>query len=131
MPRLSRIDACLCVNERRQAPGAFHHVMCRGTERRRIFREDQDRRDFVDRLNQVLKETSTTCLIGPCRHSGRQTVGACEIGGKQGCRERRHTGGEAWFQAWRLMKVLKSGECPSPSRWWKVLKSWIALPRAA
>jgi putative transposase len=52
MPRQSRIDA----------PGALHHVMCRGIERRRIFRDNQDRRDFVDRLSGVLKETSTTCL---------------------------------------------------------------------
>ncbi|MFP4087174.1 MAG: transposase [Desulfobacteraceae bacterium] len=36
--------------------------MCGGIERRRIFRDNQDRQDFVDRLSRVLKETSTTCL---------------------------------------------------------------------
>jgi REP element-mobilizing transposase RayT len=36
--------------------------MCRGIERRRIFRDNQDRGDFVDRLSRVLEETSTPCL---------------------------------------------------------------------
>jgi hypothetical protein len=31
-------------------PGAIHHVICRGIERGRIFRSDQDRRRFLDRL---------------------------------------------------------------------------------
>lgn len=52
MPRQARIDA----------PGALHHVMCRGIERRKIFLEDQDRGNFVERLGRVLKETSTNCL---------------------------------------------------------------------
>jgi hypothetical protein len=26
-----------------QAPGAFHHIICRGMERRKIFYEDTDR----------------------------------------------------------------------------------------
>ena len=52
MPRQARIDA----------PGALHHVMCRGIERRKIFRDNQDRRDFVERLGRVLMETTTTCL---------------------------------------------------------------------
>jgi putative transposase len=52
MPRQARIDA----------PGALHHVMCRGIERRDIFRDNQDRRSFVDRLGRVVSETSTSCL---------------------------------------------------------------------
>jgi putative transposase len=52
MPRQARIDA----------PGAIHHVICRGIERRKIFRDNLDRRSFVDRLGRVLKETSTSCL---------------------------------------------------------------------
>ena len=36
MPRRSRIDA----------PDALHHVICRGIERRRIFRDDADRNRF-------------------------------------------------------------------------------------
>ena len=40
MPRQPRLDA----------PDTPHHVMVRGLERRALFREDQDRADFVARL---------------------------------------------------------------------------------
>lgn len=40
MPRQPRLDA----------PGALHHIMGRGIERTMIFRMDQDREDFLDRL---------------------------------------------------------------------------------
>ncbi len=40
MPRQSRIDY----------PGALHHIICRGIERREIFADDADREDFVSRL---------------------------------------------------------------------------------
>jgi REP element-mobilizing transposase RayT len=49
MPRQSRIDA----------PGALHHIICRGIERRDIFIGDLDRIDFVSRLATVLVEIST------------------------------------------------------------------------
>ena len=52
MPRQARIDA----------PGAVHHIIARGIERRKIFRSDEDRRDFVDRLENLLNETDTQCL---------------------------------------------------------------------
>ena len=61
MPRQSRIDACLCVSARRQAPGALHHVMIRGIERREIFQDDKDRESFLDRLGGILLESSTPC----------------------------------------------------------------------
>jgi REP element-mobilizing transposase RayT len=51
MPRKARIDA----------PGAVHHIMARGIERRSIFRHDEDRDDFLDRLNRILTETQTPC----------------------------------------------------------------------
>ena len=40
MPRQARLDA----------PGTLHHVMVRGLERRAIFRDGEDRADFVVRL---------------------------------------------------------------------------------
>ena len=40
MPRGPRLDA----------PDTLHHIMVRGIERRSIFRDDQDRVDFVARL---------------------------------------------------------------------------------
>ena len=51
MPRQSRIDA----------PGALHHIIIRGIERRMIFRDNADRESFLDRLGGVLLETATPC----------------------------------------------------------------------
>ena len=51
MPRQSRIDA----------PGALNHVIVRGIERRKIFLNDQDRYDFLDRLGVVIEHTGTIC----------------------------------------------------------------------
>ena len=51
MPRRARIDA----------PGALHHVICRGIERRKIFWEASDRDDLLKRLETILGETQTSC----------------------------------------------------------------------
>lgn len=51
MPRLARLDA----------PGVLHHVMIRGIERRKIFRNVKDREDFLDRLAVLLPETKASC----------------------------------------------------------------------
>jgi putative transposase len=51
MPRLARLDA----------PGAIHHVIIRGIERRNIFRDNEDRDDMIDRLADLLPATTTTC----------------------------------------------------------------------
>jgi putative transposase len=51
MPRQARIDA----------PGALHHIMVRGIERRKIFRDNKDKDNFVERLDDILKQTSTPC----------------------------------------------------------------------
>jgi REP element-mobilizing transposase RayT len=51
MPRQARIDA----------PGAIQHVIIRGIERRRIFRDDRDRDAFVERLRRILLDSATTC----------------------------------------------------------------------
>ncbi|MDD5207309.1 MAG: transposase [Desulfobacterales bacterium] len=51
MPRLARLDA----------PGVLHHLMIRGIERRKIFWNDEDRADFLDRLSILLPETETCC----------------------------------------------------------------------
>ena len=40
MPRKARTDA----------PGALHHIIVREIERRRIFSDDQDRDNFLERL---------------------------------------------------------------------------------
>ncbi len=51
MPRQARIDT----------PGAIHHIMVRGIERKTIFKDDKDRDDFLTRLEKILTETSTAC----------------------------------------------------------------------
>ena len=51
MPRKSRIDA----------PGALHHIIIRGIERKRVFQDDTDRDHFGDRLSGILTESSTVC----------------------------------------------------------------------
>ena len=51
MPRLARLDA----------PGVLHHVMIRGIERCKIFLNDKDREDFVERLAKLLPNTKTAC----------------------------------------------------------------------
>ena len=51
MPRLARPDA----------PGVLHHIMIRGIERRKIFRDNKDREDFLNRLAKLLPESQTAC----------------------------------------------------------------------
>jgi len=43
------------------APGVLHHVMIRRIERRKIFRNDKDREDFIERLDVLCPETGTAC----------------------------------------------------------------------
>jgi putative transposase len=51
MPRKARIDA----------PGALHHIIVRGINRRKIF-FDADRDDFLDRLDDILSDSKTPCF---------------------------------------------------------------------
>jgi putative transposase len=51
MPRSARLDA----------PGILHHVIIRGIERRKIFRDSGDRNNFVERLTEILPQTNTSC----------------------------------------------------------------------
>ena len=59
MLRQARIDACLCVSARRQAPGALHHILIRGIEQRGIFEDDKDREDFPEQLSNLVQEIVT------------------------------------------------------------------------
>src|SRR5208337_2508884 len=51
MPRKARIDA----------PGALHHIIARGIERREIFCDDEDRYGFLRRLGEILTQSQTKC----------------------------------------------------------------------
>jgi putative transposase len=51
MPRQSRIDA----------PGALHHIIARGNEKRKIFKDKKDYKEFLVRLGDILSHTQTMC----------------------------------------------------------------------
>lgn len=52
MPRQARIDI----------PGGLYHVIARGNERRELFREDSDYKEFYKRAAQAVSETGQKCL---------------------------------------------------------------------
>ena len=52
VPRAPRVDA----------PGAVHHVIARGIERRPIFLDERDRGDFLSRATRILPECGTDCF---------------------------------------------------------------------
>ena len=52
MPRQVGIDA----------PGALHHIIVKGINRRKIFFDDSDRDDFLDRLGGILSDSKTDCF---------------------------------------------------------------------
>jgi hypothetical protein len=49
MPRKAHIDA----------PGALHHVICRGIERRKVFWSNSGHEDFIERLGRSLRDAGT------------------------------------------------------------------------
>lgn len=51
MPRKARIDS----------PGALHHIIIRGIERKAIFKDNADRANFLERLGRIVSETETSC----------------------------------------------------------------------
>jgi len=51
MPRSARLDA----------PGVLQHIIIRGIERRKIFRDDRDKDTLLDRLSVLVPETQTAC----------------------------------------------------------------------
>jgi len=72
MPRKARIDA----------PGALHHIIVRGIERRKIFEDDTDRVNFLDRLGKLLSETGTKCFAWALIHNHFHLLlrtGACPL----------------------------------------------------
>ena len=46
----------MACQARIDAPGALHHIIVRGIERKKIFRDDKDRNDFLDRIGAFSKE---------------------------------------------------------------------------
>jgi len=54
MPRKSRIDA----------PGALHHIIARGIDRKNIFKDNKDRDSFLERLGAFLPKPKPPALPG-------------------------------------------------------------------
>ena len=52
MPRRSRIDA----------PGALHHIIVRGIDKKNIFKDDADKDNFLERLKNILSDNATLCF---------------------------------------------------------------------
>ncbi len=50
------------TSARIDAPGALHHIIVRRIERRRIFSDDKDRDNFVERLGDIVTGTQTGCF---------------------------------------------------------------------
>ncbi|MGA3085100.1 MAG: hypothetical protein ABSE95_09920 [Thermodesulfobacteriota bacterium] len=51
MPRQAIIDA----------PGALQHVIIKEIEQSKIFRDDEDREEFLRRLGKLVQQTETKC----------------------------------------------------------------------
>jgi len=49
MPRQARIDA----------PGTLHHIIVRGIERCKIFKDDEDGESFVERFGKIMGDPET------------------------------------------------------------------------
>jgi hypothetical protein len=55
-PRQSRLDTL----------GALHHIIARGNERRKIFEDKKDCKEFLIRLGDILSGTETICYAWVC-----------------------------------------------------------------
>jgi len=61
MPRQARLDA----------PGLVHHVMARGIEDQRIFRDNKDREGFLVRLAEIVASSVGANLYAWAQVTGR------------------------------------------------------------
>jgi REP element-mobilizing transposase RayT len=55
----------MSILARLDAPGVLHHIIIRGIERRKIFRDNKDRDNFIDRLSDLLPAKQTACYVYP------------------------------------------------------------------
>jgi len=50
------------IKTRIDAPGALHHIIAGGIERKKIFSDGADRDNFLNRLVNILTQTQTACF---------------------------------------------------------------------
>jgi len=48
-------------HRRLKIEGGIYHVITRGIERKEIFKDDNDRKEFLSRFKTSLKKTKSTC----------------------------------------------------------------------
>ncbi len=48
-------------NRRLKIEGGVYHAITRGIERKEIFKDDNDRKEFLSRLKTSLEKTKSTC----------------------------------------------------------------------
>ena len=106
MPRKARIDA----------PGALHHIIVRGIKRRKIFEDDTDRVNFLDRLGKVLSETGRNISAWkatdksqskkPFLLLGGQGIGV-NSGGFSSEAQYFRAGGQYECSAWTVNSIIK------------------------
>ena len=41
----------------------MHHIIARGIERRKIFYDEKDRDDFLQRLGEIVTQSKTLCFL--------------------------------------------------------------------
>jgi len=106
MPRKARIDA----------PDTLHHIIVRSIERRKLFKEDTDRINFLDWLSKVLSETGRNIYIWkatdksqskkPFLLLGGQRIGV-NNGGSGPKAQYFRTGGHYEYPAWKANSIRK------------------------
>jgi putative transposase len=64
MPGRARLDT----------PGSVHHVIIRGIERGKIFKDDKDRNNLLDRMETLLPETETVCYAWSLRKKEKRSI---------------------------------------------------------
>jgi len=67
MPRKARIDA----------PGALHHIIIRGIERKAVFKDLADRDNFIGRLGRIITETDISINGLPSHQCAGGRHGLC------------------------------------------------------
>ena len=99
------------------APGSLHHIIIRGIKRKRIFGDDKDRDNFLERLGNITAETSTSCyawiLISKHRPHSLQQLLAGESLDRQSCNSL------TWLKKW----LARNNTGLNPSQ-----QSALALP---
>ena len=49
--------------ERIDPPGALHHIIVRGIDRYKIFKDDADRESFVERFGKIMGDTEARPMV--------------------------------------------------------------------